>query len=313
MNIAIARWKNAIAASAIASVALIGAQAASAQATQKPQQPKNNIVYVRADGGVKSYRAPSGHLIDTILERNAPSVFAYALTSGPGDMLYIGSYNHVLRYQGSTGAALGTLFSAGDYESIINLAAASDGLYVQTNNVVVKIDSQSGAVLETILSGANPYPAAGTPTSAQQIADMRLGPDGNLYMLDSESHTLFRYNTQTHAFASPITLDAPDTALGYAFTFAPDGSLLIAEGFKGDLSNTPNRIFRYGAGGQLQGVFAQQSATSCLEFKSDHTLYACQEDGVRSYTWPSANDQGVVVPSEGASSLPYDVAFATKN
>lgn len=305
------RWKIAMMASAIASVALIGSQAANAQSAQGKPGPQNNIVYVRADGGVKSYRAPSGHLIDTILQRDKYNTFAYALASGPGDAVYIGSYNRVLRYQGSTGAALGTLYTASDYDSIRNLAAASDGLYVQTSNVVVKIDSQSGAVLETIISGANPYPAAGTPTSAQELEDMRVGPDGNLYLLDSESHTLFRYSTQAHAFTTPIALDAPDTALGYAFTFAPDGSLLIAEGMKSDLSNTPNRIFRYSVGGQLLGVFAQQSQANCLEFKNDHTLYACQEDGVRSYSWPSGHNWGVVVPNTDVTSAPGDVAFAS--
>jgi len=126
--------------------------------------------------------------------------------------------NHVLRYDGTTGASLGVFDSGGGLEGPLGITFGPDGnLYVASanNNRVVRYDGVSGANLGTFASGGG----LAAPIS------LTFGPDGNLYVSSSCCQVL-RFNGATGAFVDVFaTLAGPDYPRG--LTFGPDGQLYV--------------------------------------------------------------------------------------
>src|SRR5207244_3071481 len=139
------------------------------------------------------------------------------LAVGPNGDLFVSarSTNDVLRYDGNTGAFLGTFVSpgSGGLNAPDSLAFGPDGnLYVTSTGFnggtgnypsVLRYDGTTGAFLGTFASGGGLSGPQG----------LQFGLDGNLYVSSFNTNQILRYSGTTGAamgiFASGNTLGGP--------------------------------------------------------------------------------------------------------
>jgi sugar lactone lactonase YvrE len=124
--------------------------------------------------------------------------YATGLTFGPDGNLYVSSRNsnQVMRYSGTTGAALpsagnrGAIFAqGGGLDGPDDLTFGPDGrLYVssQFNNEVIVFNGTTG------VPAAVPFVSAGSGGVSQPLG-VRFGPDGNFYVTSYQNNEVLRY------------------------------------------------------------------------------------------------------------------------
>lgn len=177
-----------------------------------------------------------------------------AILFGPDGNLYAeGPNREINRFDGTTGALLGTFVATGSggLTGIGGMRFGPDGnLYVRNTNIpsnvfnVLRYDGTTGAFIDAfVASGSGGLGANG---------DILFGPDGNLYVADNENGVVRRYNGSTGAFiddfASGGGLEAP-----YGLAFGPDGSLYVAS----DKAGTGDAVLRFnGTTGAFIDMFA---------------------------------------------------------
>jgi hypothetical protein len=216
------------------------------------------------------------------------------MTWGPDGNLYVGSggTNQVLRFNGSTGAFLGTFIDGVDSPAFEGLIFRPDALYVLSRNAatVQRFDPTSGAFLSVFIpagsggltaakgmtvgpdgswyisSGTNEilrYSATGVflgafvPAGSGGLNNPRgltFGPDGNLYVSSSNSNAVLRYNGQTGAFLNAF-IPAGSGGL------SSPGELLFSGGSLYVASQNTNDVLRYDA---QTGAFLDQAAPAVL-------------------------------------------------
>jgi N-acetylneuraminic acid mutarotase len=164
-----------------------------------------------------------------------------AMAWGPDGNLYVGSLNtnQVLRYDGTTGAFLGTFIDAGtsldkDSPFMQGLQFRPDGkLYVLSRNTaeVQRFDALTGAFIDDFIpAGSNGLNGA---------KGMTVGPDGNWYISSGGTNQILSYSGTTGAYLG-VFAAAGTSGLSNprALTFGPDGNLYVA-------SSGSNAILRY--------------------------------------------------------------------
>ncbi len=183
-------------------------------------------------------------------------------TIGPDGNFYVASLDtdSIVRFDGSTGAFLGTFVSAGSggLDQPMGLDFGADGnLYVASyvTHEVLRYDAATGAFIDAFVpstAGVN------GPTSVE------FGPDGHLYVASWSSGMVHRFDGSTGAFID----DFADTGGAGAtdVAFGPDGHLYVSSALQ-------NRVFEFdGVNGASLDSFAVSSAYS-LEFGPDGHLY----------------------------------------
>jgi DNA-binding beta-propeller fold protein YncE len=105
---------------------------------------------------VLRYNGTTGAFIDTF----AIPVDARGLRFGPDGNLYVASYvgDHILEFNGSTGASMGVFASGGGLDGPVGLLFGPDNqLYVSSfnNGMVLRYDGSNGTFIDTIASGGD--------------------------------------------------------------------------------------------------------------------------------------------------------------
>jgi sugar lactone lactonase YvrE len=146
-----------------------------------------------------------------------------ALAFGPDGWLYVAdAARGIVRYDGATGAFLGTFVPFGtgglrDPQTFI--FGADQNLYVcsHASNAVFRFRGTDGASL-----GAFVAPSSG---GLSQPGGIAFGPDGNLYVSSTATHRILRYDGRTGAF---IDVFAAGTELLYptSLVFLPPATRL---------------------------------------------------------------------------------------
>src|SRR2546425_10113064 len=181
-----------------------------------------------------------------------------------------GGPGSVQRYDGTTGAALGTVAAGGALSGPTGLVFGPDGnLYVTSidNGKVLRYNGTTGGFLNTFVAT---LPHGVDPTFGFALGPLGLafGPDGNLYVSNDFTNDVRGYNGTTGAslgiFAS-AGLDAPTGLI-----FGPDGNLYVS-------SFNTNVVQRYnGRTGASMGIFAASNelrGPEQLAFDPDGSIY----------------------------------------
>lgn len=148
--------------------------------------------------------------------------------ASPGPDLLVGSRetNSILRYNGTTGAFVGTFVEpgSGGLNFPTGMVLGPDGnLYVSSafSDQVLRYDGDSGAFIDAFVatgSGGLDFPTG-----------VAFGPDGNLYVSSRLTDQILRYDGTTGAF---IDAFVPTGSGGLAsptigLVFRPDGKLYV--------------------------------------------------------------------------------------
>jgi WD40 repeat protein len=199
------------------------------------------------------------------------------------DMLVAGfSADAVLRYDGSTGAFIGTFASHPSLDGATSITYGSDGnLYVlgEFSQNVLRFDGLTGAFIDEFIS-----PATMGMHGLTDPGFMEFGPDGNLYILHHVSglpDAVFKFDGTTGAFISTFA-----TGSGMAHThgldFGTDGHLYL-----GNLSDGVIKKYDATTGAFLGATSTDPGlvGTSSVVFGPDGLLYVTNNSpgGLNSY------------------------------
>ena len=179
------------------------------------------------------------------------------------------SIGRITSYDGITGQFIDTRFGPID-NSINSMAPGPNGtVYVgEVNNRantgrVLRIDGRTGELIDVLI------PSLNTP------AAMRIGPDGNLYVLRSgRNPQIQRYDAQTGDFIDNFA--SQSLVVPQSLAFGPDGNLYVPSNIILSDGSRQSFVSRFdGASGIFLGSF--QTAASIvateLEFGPDGNLY----------------------------------------
>jgi|HubBroStandDraft_1064217.scaffolds.fasta_scaffold02493_2 sugar lactone lactonase YvrE len=200
---------------------------------------------------------------------------------GPDGNLYVADDTHgtVLRFNPVTGAAMGTLVSAGSGLSQPNgMTFGSDGnLYVSDfANGVVKFNGSTGAFM-----AANPNGPAG----ALWGFDVKYGPDGNIYVSDVNSGEILKFGTNLAyigGFASVPGNFFYSYPLGIAFGL--NGNLYAIWYFQDVDFNEYNELLEFnGSTGVQVSGFVDKTSGDYLAFGPDGHIYVPEANVITKY------------------------------
>lgn len=213
----------------------------------------DGLLYVTEFGSndIDRFDPATGLFVDTFVYGQSgglqqPSRMAF----GADGNLYVSSQNsgNILKFSGTDGRSLGVFVpsGAGGLTSPDGLTFGPDGhLYVSSfaDGDIRRYEGKTGAFLNTFAS-------FGTATHI----DMHFGPNGNLFASATNLNVVREFDAGTGAVIGDVVSAGSGgmTAAG-GFTWAPDGSLLVAD-FGGD------RILHFTSSGAFIGEFAGTSA-----------------------------------------------------
>lgn len=174
----------------------------------------------------------------------------------------------VQRFNGTTGAPLGTFVSGGNLRGPVGIVFGPDGnLYVSSidNGEVQRYSGTTGAFLNTVTT--DPFGVDPTFGFALGPLGLAFGPDGNLYVSNDFTNDVRRYNGTTFAFLGIFVSAGLDSPTG--LVFGPDDNLYVS-------SFNTSIVQRYnGRTGALMGTFATDglAGPEQLAFGPDGNLY----------------------------------------
>ncbi|MGH7886084.1 MAG: hypothetical protein ACRENO_10360 [Thermodesulfobacteriota bacterium] len=260
--------------------------------------PDGNLYVLTGSDTVLRYNGTTGDFIDVFIPTNSNGLTdAKDMIFGPDGNLYlannqnpansIGEGGEVLRFNGSTGAFIGSFISNGAGQApttntdtvceAMSMAFGPDGLFYlgndprdcsgATNYNVMRFNGTTGAYVDT--------PFAPNSMGLYDPNGMTIGPDGNLY-ISSEGisftnegfgadnpNVIYRLNLTTGAISefvpsNDLLSDNGPFPAGTGLiepekiVFGPDGNLYVTSGDTAE-------VYRYnGRTGALIGVFVQQ-------------------------------------------------------
>jgi hypothetical protein len=193
------------------------------------------------------------------------------------------SADAVLRYNGTTGAFVGTFASDPSLDGAASITYGSDGnLYVlgEFSRNVLRFDGVTGAFIDEFIS-----PSAMSSVGLTDPGFMEFGPDGNLYILHHVSSlpdAVFKFDGTTGAFISTFAAGS-GMAHTHGLDFGTDGNLYL-----GNL--TAGVIEKYdGTTGAFLGATSSDPGlveTSSVVFGLTGLLYATNNSpgGLNSYS-----------------------------
>jgi DNA-binding beta-propeller fold protein YncE len=214
----------------------------------------------------------------------------------------------VQRYNGTTGAPLGTFVSGGRLRGPVSMVFGPDGnLYVSSidNGEVQRYNGTTGAFLNTVATA----PFGTDPTFGFALGPLGLafGPDGNLYVSNDFTNDVQRYNGTTGASLGTFVSAGLDVPTG--LVFGPDGNLYVS-------SFNTNVVQRYsGRTGASMGIFAisnELSGPEQLVFGPDGDLYVASftSNSVERFKGTTGEPMRTfVTPGSGGLNGPTGVAF----
>ncbi|MBK9303707.1 MAG: T9SS type A sorting domain-containing protein [bacterium] len=197
-------------------------------ATDHPLCAASLLVSCNTGDNVVRYGFLSRQAVNFVASGSGGLNGASHLDCGPDGNLYVSSQNAdaVLRFDGSTGASLGTFVpgGSGGLNIPVGLGFGPDGnLYVVSNatNEVLRYDGATGAFMGAFVPAGN---GLNSPTG------LTFGPDADLFVCSRNGDKVLRFDGATGAplgdfvTAGSGGLDAPR-----GLTFGPDGQLYVAE------------------------------------------------------------------------------------
>ncbi len=172
------------------------------------------------------------------------SVLGLWLVGGAGptlsaaDILYVvdNGADSVVKFDGATGALIGTFGSAGGGGRPYGLTCAPNGNLLMTReetDQVVEFDNATGALV-----GVFATTALNNPTG------LTIGPNGNLFVANRDSGNVVEFHGTTGAFVRTFASGLPGTP--FSLTFGPNGNLFVAmgEGSAVELDGTTGAFVR---------------------------------------------------------------------
>lgn len=252
------------------------------------------------NGYVNYFNASTGAFL---LQTSAPNMsFPGQMANGPNGNLYVADQNGFVDvFNAATGAYL-SQFGSGTLSTPSGLAFLGGNLLVSDynagNGVVDKFDA-SGNYLGQLIG-----PAAGL---AYPNA-ITIGPDGNLYIADSNSGSIYEYNLTTLTFS----VFATDSSGNVDLVFGPDGNLYVMSSYNGGTVEVFN-----GTTGALIGPFGNTSTALGagalgMAFGLGGNLYVADSNGVDVVNGTTGNVTGNFIPYDGVNVVnPTFLAFQT--
>ena len=211
------------------------------------------------------------------------------------------SADAVLRYNGTTGAFVGTFASNPSLDGAASITYGSDGnLYVlgEFSKNVLRFNGVTGAFIDEFIS-----PSEMGSVGLTDPGFMEFGPDGNLYILHHVSglpDAVFKFNGTTGDFISTFAAGS-GMAHTHGLDFGTDGNLYL-----GDL--TAGVIEKYnGTTGAFVGATSSDpglSETSSIVFGPDGLLYATNNSpgGLNSYNPVTGTHVATLAPGGAGQS-----------
>jgi len=205
----------------------------------------NNEVY--------QYNATTGAFVGVFI--NGVSGGPINLASGPGANgnpnadLYVSTSNGVSRYDGVTGAYLGSITLSG--ANAITFDPSETYMYVTSGNQVLKYNAQTGAYVGVAASAGLSNPT-----------DVKFGPDGLLYVLSSGNNRILRYTATGTYVDDYVPAGSGGMLTPDAMAFGPDGDLYVSGSYSAtSLLADPadGQIFRFGT--ENEAVFTVTNTT----------------------------------------------------
>ncbi|MFN0011637.1 MAG: hypothetical protein ACKVS8_08345 [Phycisphaerales bacterium] len=171
--------------------------------------------------------------------------------------------NTIIRYNGQTGALVGTFASGPQLRNPNGIAYGPDGnLYVGLGDAgsILRYNGQTGAFMNTFV-------AAGSGGLAS-VRDIAFGPDGNLYANSGGSNRVLKFNGSTGAFVSVAAQLAGAVTGPVGLTLGADGSVFVG-------AATSNRAYRFGPGNAFLRSYhpGTLSNTTGVALGADGMLY----------------------------------------
>jgi DNA-binding beta-propeller fold protein YncE len=218
-----------------------------------------SYLYVASKGSneVRRYDATTFAFVDAFVTAGSGGISApVGLSFGPDanndgvPELYVAgqSSNTVARYDGVTGQPLGTFVTAGSGGLTTPQGICFDSsqtyLYVASSgtNQVLKYNAQTGA-----------YVGVADASSLSSPQDVKVGPDGLLYVLSAGNNRIERFNTSGTYVDDYVLAGSGGMVSPYRMAFGPDGDLYVS-------TAGSNKILRFGT--ESEAVFTVSVSTS---------------------------------------------------
>jgi DNA-binding beta-propeller fold protein YncE len=179
---------------------------------------KQLLVGNAADNSVSSYDGTTGVFLQIFVPSGSGGLDTpQDLTIGPDGNLYVSSFNtsSVERYNGRTGASMGTFAAGGGLDGPEQLVFGPDSnLYVSSfnSNSVLRYSGTKGGFQRAFVTAGSG--GLNAPTG------LAFGRDGNLYVSSNASDEVLRYDGDTGAFKN-IVVPAGRQQFPAFLTFAP--------------------------------------------------------------------------------------------
>lgn len=180
-------------------------------------------LYASGRGNVRRYDVLTMQLIDEFTSGH-PLADVTAIAFGPDGDLYAASFDssttpraEIVRFDGQTGAYVETLATRTDGSIFWDLAFGPNGALFATNGAnILRFDRCAGRVRAVHNAGV-----FATRAGAMPIA-VAFGPDRNLYVSDTTTNAVLRFDGTTGAFLDTFIANVDGGPRGIAFAIGPN-------------------------------------------------------------------------------------------
>jgi sugar lactone lactonase YvrE len=211
-----------------------------------PLSPLSVGLLVASRGSDQVLRYDGAGTPQGVFASSSDLVRPVGITFGPDGNLYVaaGDTNHVLRFNGSTGAAMGVFTDGGTIKSPRNINFGPDGAFYVADGVlnqVIRFDGTTGAFDRILIENR----ALDGPTS------FTFGPDGQVYVVSVLTNEVLRFDGTTGALIGSFATQG--LTQPHDVSFGPDGNLYVS-------NSGSTRVQRFrGDTGEFLDTFVEDS------------------------------------------------------